>query len=192
MVLDASLLNTQHYKVRIKGKVEQSREGVAPSPTPWCSSYRKGSLRVTLDYGRQLYNLLIISKYEVNWFQVLVCNYGDLTPVICLHTFKWIFIYHLLVNSLVISFLNELQLICWYTCIAIISTRLNGFNYCYRTLIILFNVYHLFADSEVVTSHHHHHHVMPLARISLTLSRHFSLSVHRLRQVIRATSRILT
>ena len=26
MVLDASLLNTQHYKVRIKGKVGQSRE----------------------------------------------------------------------------------------------------------------------------------------------------------------------
>ena len=59
MVLDASWLNTQHYKVRIKGKVEQSREGVAPSPTPWCSSYRKGSLRVTLDYGRQLYLLYL-------------------------------------------------------------------------------------------------------------------------------------
>ena len=58
MVLDASLLSTQHYKVRIKGKVEQSRKGVAPSPTHWCSSYRKGSLRVTLDYGRQLYLLL--------------------------------------------------------------------------------------------------------------------------------------
>ena len=26
MVLDASLLNTQHYKVQIKGKVRQSRE----------------------------------------------------------------------------------------------------------------------------------------------------------------------
>ena len=26
MVLDAALLNTQHCKVRIKGKVEQSRE----------------------------------------------------------------------------------------------------------------------------------------------------------------------
>ena len=26
MVLDAALLNTQHYKVRIKAKVEQSRE----------------------------------------------------------------------------------------------------------------------------------------------------------------------
>ena len=59
MVLDASFLNTQHYKLRIKGKVEQSREGVAPSPTPWCSSYRKGSLRVTLDYGRQLITIII-------------------------------------------------------------------------------------------------------------------------------------
>ncbi len=26
MVIDAALLSTQHYKVRIKGKVEQSRE----------------------------------------------------------------------------------------------------------------------------------------------------------------------
>ena len=26
MVLDAALLNTQHYKVEIKGKVEQSKE----------------------------------------------------------------------------------------------------------------------------------------------------------------------
>ena len=43
------LLNTQKYKVRIKSKVEQSRE---------CSSYRKGSFRVTLDYGRQLIYLL--------------------------------------------------------------------------------------------------------------------------------------
>ena len=39
MVLDTSLLNTQQYKVGIDGKVEQSREGVAPSPTPRCSSY---------------------------------------------------------------------------------------------------------------------------------------------------------
>ena len=61
---DASLLNTQHYKVRIKGKVEQSREGVAPFLTPWCSSYRKGSLRVTLDYGRQLYLLLLTIRWK--------------------------------------------------------------------------------------------------------------------------------
>ena len=67
MVLDTSLLNTQHYKVRIKGKVEQSREGVAPSPTHWCSSYRKGSFRVTLDYGRQLYLLIAIYILWGDW-----------------------------------------------------------------------------------------------------------------------------
>ena len=32
MVLDASLLNTQHYKVRIKVKVEQSRERSSALP----------------------------------------------------------------------------------------------------------------------------------------------------------------
>ena len=35
MVLDTSLLNTQHHNVRIKGKVEQNPgNGVAPSSTP--------------------------------------------------------------------------------------------------------------------------------------------------------------
>ena len=33
-------------------------KGVAPSSTPWCSSYRKGNLWVTLDYGHQLYLLI--------------------------------------------------------------------------------------------------------------------------------------
>ena len=32
MVLDAALLNTKHYKVRIKGKVEQSRERSSALP----------------------------------------------------------------------------------------------------------------------------------------------------------------
>ena len=32
MVLDATLLNTQHYKVRIKGKVEQSKERSSAFP----------------------------------------------------------------------------------------------------------------------------------------------------------------
>ena len=32
MVLDDALLNTQHYKVQIKGKVEQSREKSSALP----------------------------------------------------------------------------------------------------------------------------------------------------------------
>ena len=32
MILDATLLNTQHFKVQIKGKVEQSRERSSALP----------------------------------------------------------------------------------------------------------------------------------------------------------------
>ena len=90
MVLDASLLNTQHYKVRIKGKVEQSREGVAPSPTPWCSSYRKGSLRVTLDYGRQLYFTLFIKiDLALNNLQWMKCHKTKPNPKPPLYILTW-------------------------------------------------------------------------------------------------------
>ena len=65
MVLDDALLNTQYYKVSIKGKVEQSKEGVVPSPTPWCCCYWKGNLWVTLDYGHQIY-LLILNHHQGN------------------------------------------------------------------------------------------------------------------------------
>ena len=78
MVLDASLLSTQHYKVRIKGKVEQSRKGVAPSPTHWCSSYRKGSLRVTLDYGRQLYLLTCLSSRQTSVWPIYISTNSSL------------------------------------------------------------------------------------------------------------------
>ena len=37
MVLDTYLLNTQQYKVRIKGKVEQSRERSGALPYTWVS-----------------------------------------------------------------------------------------------------------------------------------------------------------
>ena len=42
-VLDAALLNTQHYKVRIKGKVYQSRKCVGPFFIPWCLAIEKAA-----------------------------------------------------------------------------------------------------------------------------------------------------
>ena len=39
MVLDTSLLNTQHYKVRFKGKVAIPGKEYRPPPTSRCSSY---------------------------------------------------------------------------------------------------------------------------------------------------------
>ena len=53
IVLDASLLNPQHYKVRVK--CSSRGKGVAPFPTLRCNSSWKGSLRVPINYGRQLY-----------------------------------------------------------------------------------------------------------------------------------------
>ena len=39
MVLGAALLNIQHYKARARVKWGNPGNGVAPSPTPLCSSY---------------------------------------------------------------------------------------------------------------------------------------------------------
>ena len=65
MVLDTYLLSTQQYKVRIKGKVEQSRERSRALPTPQCCSYRKGSLQVALNYGWQLYFTYYMVKPDI-------------------------------------------------------------------------------------------------------------------------------
>ena len=51
MVLDAPLLNIQHYKVRIKGTWSNQRKGVAPSTTSRYISIKKGivaSLLITV------------------------------------------------------------------------------------------------------------------------------------------------
>ena len=53
MVLDATLLNTQHYKVGIKGKWSNPVKEAAASPTP-------PKQLVALNYGQQLYLLLLI------------------------------------------------------------------------------------------------------------------------------------
>ena len=59
MILDNSLLNTKHHKVKIQGKVEDSKEKkVTPTPPPQCSRSWKGSLQVALDYGHQLYKYI--------------------------------------------------------------------------------------------------------------------------------------
>ena len=92
MLLDAALFNTQHYKVRIKDKVEQSREWSSTLPTtPRCSSYWKGSLRVTLEYGRQLYLFRFIgnsSRWRSNLFTLRYNHFIE--PTIYQLKYFWI------------------------------------------------------------------------------------------------------
>ena len=63
MVLDASLLNIQDYKVRIKGKWSDPEKKVAAFPIPKCSSYRKGNLRgfIIKGFRTTLFIFIIIS-----------------------------------------------------------------------------------------------------------------------------------
>ena len=55
MILDAFLLNTQHYKIWIKGKWSNTGIGVAPTRTPQYESYSKERLWVVHNYGRPTY-----------------------------------------------------------------------------------------------------------------------------------------
>ena len=68
------------------------------------------------------------------FIQVLRCNSNNLTSDICLHTFKWY------ARDQFAG--NELELICFHTSIAIISTQLNCFN-CYLTQFYLLFIIHL-------------------------------------------------
>ena len=58
------------YGSRIKWRNPGNR--VAPSPTPRCSSYWKGNLRVTLDYGGQLY---LLTEYLLQIHASTYTNY---------------------------------------------------------------------------------------------------------------------
>ena len=94
MVLHTSLFNTLHYKVRIKGKVESSRE--KSSSLPYASVFLlvKREPSVALDYSRQLYyfNYIYIDIY------VCVCIYiyiyiqisFNIIDIFCLHIFLFI------------------------------------------------------------------------------------------------------
>ena len=55
--------------IRYGSRVKWNNPGksLAPSRTPWCSSYRKRSLRVTLDYGHQLY--FFANYFEISLWQ---------------------------------------------------------------------------------------------------------------------------
>ena len=55
MVVDASWLTISIIRSRSRVKWSNPGKEVAPFSTPHYSSYWKGKLRVTLDYGRQLY-----------------------------------------------------------------------------------------------------------------------------------------
>ncbi len=75
MVLDTSLLNTQHYKVDIKGKVEQSRE--RSSALPYIS-IEKGAFWSTSTTVANVTHLL--DRFET--YTVTLISYKGITNVV--------------------------------------------------------------------------------------------------------------
>ena len=69
MVLDAALLSTQHYKVRIKGKVEKSTECSSAVHYTLVLKLLKRSLWVTLDNGCPLFFNKI--KTDIMWYYTI-------------------------------------------------------------------------------------------------------------------------
>ena len=67
-VLDAALLNTQHYKVRIKGKVEQSREWSSALP------YNLGVVAIEKGAFRSPSTTVANFTIRVEELYVLPCN----------------------------------------------------------------------------------------------------------------------
>ena len=70
MVLDTSLLNTLHYKVRIKGKVEQSRERncALPNTSVWYLLKRESSGCPRL----QSSTLLTINDFKYSYLIIII------------------------------------------------------------------------------------------------------------------------
>ena len=68
-----------------RGKWVNPGKELAPSTTLWCSSYRKRSLWVTLDYDRQLYLLIHFST-----IQFFICTWSYWIRI----TFKQIYFIH--------------------------------------------------------------------------------------------------
>ena len=80
MVLDAPLLNTQHYKVQIKVKWSNLGEKVASFLTPWCCIYWKRSIRVVLDNGRPTYIYITLYIF-INSFRLIKVSFTEVFPV---------------------------------------------------------------------------------------------------------------
>ena len=89
-------LSNIRYVWRVKWSNPET--GVAPSPTPWCSSYRKGSLQVTCNYSRKLY----LRRLQVFCFVFINISPGLLLSIVwCVYIKKCqlLFLWGFQINS---------------------------------------------------------------------------------------------
>ena len=116
MVLDTFLLNTQHYKERIKGKVEQSRKRRSALPIHRSSRYWKRG-----DWG----HLRLRSQTKVLSLNDI---YTYIYIYLCMYVYIYIYIYHYLhiyiyIFTYIYIYIYTITFI--YICIYILRAILN-------------------------------------------------------------------
>ena len=77
------LINTWCYKVLIKSRVDQIREKVWSSPSPWCKSYWKGSHWGTFDHIHQLYLLTYTHTHAHTHTHIYIYIYIYIHACVC-------------------------------------------------------------------------------------------------------------
>ena len=82
-------LSIIRYVSRVKWR--NPRKGVAPFPTPWCSSYWKGKLWVDLDYSRQLTYIFLYDVALHFLKQCKLCKQEIITLEICFYVIMYVF-----------------------------------------------------------------------------------------------------
>ena len=128
--------------IRYRSKVKWRNSGkVSPTPTPRCSSFWKGSLRVALEYGHQLYIYVCIciffyscflrvfahsyisiflsntnNLYTLMWFQVFLSNTNNLYTIIWFQVFlsNTNNLYTIIWFQVFLSNTNNLYTIIWF------------------------------------------------------------------------------
>ena len=90
MVLDVALLNTQHYKVWIKGKIKQSEEKFAPSTQGGDVAIEKGAYLLHIYIYILLISYIYICIYIINIIYIYICIY--IINIIYIYQFVYIYI----------------------------------------------------------------------------------------------------
>ena len=101
--------------------------------------------------GFKYFNLIqiipwIICLHTVKWFPALICNINSVTLAIYLHIVE-VIDDMAEIDLLIIIFLNEYELNCLHTSIAIVSMQFNGLKYCYVWLTVQLNISLLFTHT---------------------------------------------
>ena len=122
-------------------------KGVAPSLTPQCSSYWKGSFLVALDYGHQLY--FTYTEHSIYYF-ILVLDLWHTNHCWLFNAISCFFIYiRYFIHKHILLILTNKWLNSSISKNSILhkSTKLNGCKYRNVSLTIQLNISHLFKRS---------------------------------------------